>query len=275
MGRDITVCHPRLQRLASKLKSECINAGLSIGIGECFRSVAEQDALYAQGRTEPGSIVTNARGSSYSSQHQWGIAFDFYRDDGKGAYNESGNFFGRVGEIGKSLGLGWGGDWTSIVDKPHFYLPDWGSGTGILKERYGTFEKFRATWNDYDPSRIEALTPVSAASTGLRVTASSLVIRDMPAGKDTEKRYKRDAIIGSVTEKCFVDGDPWIHTPDGWVSAYYIEGWLLQDGRWWYVEPGYTWPAEVVKEINWKWYAFDCDGWMIEAKNIQPDGSIQ
>ena len=87
--RDITLCHPRLQALTAQLVDKCVGAGLPIKIGESFRSVAEQDALYAQGRTQPGSIVTNARGSSYSSQHQWGIAADFYRADGKGAYNES------------------------------------------------------------------------------------------------------------------------------------------------------------------------------------------
>ena len=104
--RDITLCHPRLQKLITQLTSECANAGLPIKIGESFRSVAEQDALYAQGRTQPGSIVTNARGSSYSSQHQWGIAADFYRADGKGAYNESGDYFKKVGELAKNLGLG-------------------------------------------------------------------------------------------------------------------------------------------------------------------------
>ena len=65
--RDITLCHPRLQALTAQLVDKCVGAGLPIKIGESFRSVAEQDALYAQGRTQPGSIVTNARGSSYSS----------------------------------------------------------------------------------------------------------------------------------------------------------------------------------------------------------------
>ena len=32
------------------------------------------------------------------------------------------------------------------MDKPHLYLPDWGSGTGILKQQYGTFENFKKTW---------------------------------------------------------------------------------------------------------------------------------
>lgn len=71
MSRDITMCHPQLQLLANKLVTECKKQGLIVKLGECFRSVAEQDALYAQGRTTKGSIVTNARGTSYSSMHQW------------------------------------------------------------------------------------------------------------------------------------------------------------------------------------------------------------
>lgn len=149
--RDITMCHPRLQELAARLIEECKRQGLIIKIGECWRTVQEQDALYAQGRTQPGAVVTNARGSSYSSQHQWGIAFDFYRGDGKGAYNEDGNFFGRVGAIGTRLGLAWGGDWHSIVDKPHLYLPDWGSTTAILRQQYGTPGKFMEVWKSSEP----------------------------------------------------------------------------------------------------------------------------
>lgn len=159
MGRDITKCHPELQKKAALLVEKCKAQGLTIKITECFRTVAEQDALYAQGRTKPGSIVTNAKGTSYSSHHQWGTAFDFCRNDGTGAYNESGQFFEKVGAIGKSLGLEWGGDWKSPVDKPHFQLPYWGSTTAKLKQTYGTPNKFRATWpgdsDTPDPKIIE------------------------------------------------------------------------------------------------------------------------
>ena len=144
--RDRTALHPDLQRKLARLESACKAAGLMIGIGECVRTVEEQDALYAQGRTKPGAIVTRAKGSSYSSMHQWGVAFDFYRADGAGAYNDADGFFAKVGKIGKGLGLMWGGDWVSIVDKPHFQLPDWGAGPAKLKAKYGTPEKFRAAW---------------------------------------------------------------------------------------------------------------------------------
>ena len=38
--RDITFCHPRLQHLAGQLIEECGRQGLSIKIGETFRTVA-------------------------------------------------------------------------------------------------------------------------------------------------------------------------------------------------------------------------------------------
>ena len=106
--RDITLCHPRLQTLAAELTKECEKQGLKIKIGETLRTTAEQDALYAQGRTKPGTIVTNAKGSSYSSYHQWGVAFDIYRADGHGAYYDKDGFFSKVGAIGVSSA--WNGE---------------------------------------------------------------------------------------------------------------------------------------------------------------------
>ena len=142
------MCHPELIDLGRKLISACRGQGLIIGIGECYRTVEKQNSLYEKGRSKPGKIVTNARGNSYSSHHQWGTAFDVYRNDGKGAYNDYDGFFSKVGKIGKSLGLEWGGEWESPVDKPHFQLPYWGSTTKKLKELYKTPDEFIKSWKE-------------------------------------------------------------------------------------------------------------------------------
>lgn len=142
--------HPDLVKKMKKLKKKCKKKGIFINYSEGFRTVDEQNELYAQGRTKPGHIVTNARGSSYSSQHQWGIAVDFYLNmdvDGDGdkkddAFNNSTELFNKVGRIAKGLGLSWGGDWVSIKDNPHLYLPDWGSTTVTLKKIYGNPDVF-------------------------------------------------------------------------------------------------------------------------------------
>lgn len=181
MARDIKQLHPRLQEKITELKALCKKEGLNIGIGECFRSVAEQDKLYAQGRTTPGSIVTNAKGSTYSSQHQWGIAFDFFKNV-KGHEYDDIAFFNKVGALAKSIGLAWGGDWKNPVDKPHLYLGDWGSTTTKLKNQYGTFEKFKATW---EVKKVETkkevykLTTLKKGSKGTDVTIFESIMKKM------------------------------------------------------------------------------------------------
>lgn len=145
-GVNVSDLHPRLKVLQQQLLVQCENVGLKIRITEGIRTVERQDELYAQGRTKPGNIVTNARGSDYSSHHQWGTAFDFCRNDGNGAYEDGDQFFKKVGAIGKSLGLEWGGDWKKPVDKPHFQLPNWGSTTAKLKQTYATPADFEKTW---------------------------------------------------------------------------------------------------------------------------------
>lgn len=208
--RDITLCHPRLQVLAAKLVEECNKQGLKIAIGETYRTVAEQDALYAQGRTKPGNKVTNAPGSTYSSYHQWGTAFDIYRIDGQGAYNEAGNFFGRVGAIGVSIGLEWGGNWKSPVDKPHFQLPDWGSSTSGIKKIYANPEEFKKTWSaapaEYTP--------------GWNHDKNGWYFAD------TKTTYYKS---------CWqvINGHKYYFNPDG----YALTGWHVIDGKDYYFEP--------------------------------------
>ncbi|RDU22751.1 M15 family metallopeptidase [Anaerosacchariphilus polymeriproducens] len=146
--RDITALHPEVQVIANKLVEKCREQGLIIKITDCVRTKEEQDALYAQGRTRAGSIITNV--TYPRSNHCWGIAFDFCRNDGTGAYNDTDGFFTKVGQIGKSLGLFWGGDWTSIKDKPHFQLETYGTWSS-LQAKYGTPSQYFASWGGSIP----------------------------------------------------------------------------------------------------------------------------
>lgn len=151
--KDVTQLHPRLQAKFKLLQKKCAQKGIKIKATECLRTAKEQDALYAKGRTAPGHKVTNAQGKDAKSMHQWGVAFDVAIDmdtdndgdvDIRDLYNVK--LMNVVGKIGQSIGLEWGGSWRSIVDKPHFQLPDWGSTPKKLKAMYGTPAKFIATW---------------------------------------------------------------------------------------------------------------------------------
>lgn len=126
--RGTEYLHPYMKNKAEQLVVKCKEKGLIIQITDTKRNKGEQDKLYAQGRTEAGNIVTNCKYPN--SYHNWGLAFDFCRADGKGAYNDTDNFFRKVGAVGRELGLVWGGDFKSIKDKPHFETHKY----GVLKE---------------------------------------------------------------------------------------------------------------------------------------------
>lgn len=150
--RGIDKLHPELQICVNKFLAECKKQGLNVLITETLRTLEEQESLYAQGRTRPGKIVTNARG--YQSPHAWGVAFDFCRNKKGWEYDNTDGFFDKVGEIAKTIfdgteyDLFWGGDFKSFVDKPHVemikYLPN--SSTKWLIDTYKTPEEFMKTW---------------------------------------------------------------------------------------------------------------------------------
>ena len=202
MSRNVTDLHPTLQAKVEELKALCRQNGIEIGISECLRTVAEQDALYAQGRTTSGRIVTNCKGSSYSSMHQWGVAFDFYLKmdvDGDGvisddAFNNSTGLFEKVGALGKKIGLEWGGDWT-IKDRPHLQLPDWGSTASKLKATYGTPDKFFATWGAGSTATV---TYVKNSPT---IYSHKYIIAILQSGinTDLERNIKIDGFQGPIT----------------------------------------------------------------------------
>lgn len=105
---------------------------MCVRIVQGLRTIQEQNDLYAQGRTKPGHVVTNAKGGS--SYHNYGLAIDFalLRDtDGNGTYNELSWDIRKdndkdgtadwleVVKVFEAAGWQWGGKFASIKDYPH------------------------------------------------------------------------------------------------------------------------------------------------------------
>lgn len=200
---DRTKLHPWLDYKLQRLLAECAKKGIYLIITEGFRTKEYQDKLYAKGRTAHGNIVTNAKGSTYSSQHMWGIAFDIAINDPKDIYNAS--MIVKVSRIAKSkkVGLSWGGDWTSIIDYPHFYLGKWGSTTTKLKQLYSTPDRFKKTWRK-----------ITTKEGGLKVYKHSTklggIIKEIPSGTKVKVMFEKswyakillqDGRVGYVSKK--------------------------------------------------------------------------
>ena len=112
--------------MAEQLLINASNNNTPIIITQTLRTIKEQNDLYAQGRTKPGRIVTNAKdGASY---HCYGLAFDVALIvEKKVIWNKNDNNHNKIddweeiGKLGEQLGLEWGGRWK-FKDIPHFQL---------------------------------------------------------------------------------------------------------------------------------------------------------
>lgn len=124
--KSIATLQPEVRPMARALVQRARASGITIKVISGLRSYAEQDALYAKGRSAPGPVVTNARAGH--SNHNFGIAFDIGVFEG-GRYVPDSPKYKAVGVLGVDLGLEWGGNWKTIVDQPHYQLrPTWALG---------------------------------------------------------------------------------------------------------------------------------------------------
>lgn len=136
---------PRTERCIASLQADAQQAarrslkairatGVDARIISGTRTYPEQSALYAQGRSKPGRIVTNAKAGS--SWHNFGLAWDIgiFKN---GAYvaNDDGPYRA-VAPAAKVPGIEWGGDWTTFKDYPHYQFGTNGQGVSSGRARF-------------------------------------------------------------------------------------------------------------------------------------------
>lgn len=117
--------------LAQNLLRLAADQGIQLKIVSAYRSPSQQQALL-----DSGKGVTNA--GALLSYHNHRLAFDVVPTEflSMPDWNASSPLWAKIGAIGKSVGLEWGGDWKK-KDLPHFQL------TGApIRELKSYFEKF-------------------------------------------------------------------------------------------------------------------------------------
>lgn len=124
--RRLEGVHPDLVRVAH---TAITLSKVDFAIVQGVRTQAEQDALYEQGRTKPGKIVTWTRNSNHIPKADgYGYAIDICPYvNGKLDWETVSNF-DKVAEAFKEAAaiegvrIVWGGDWKTTKDRPHFEL---------------------------------------------------------------------------------------------------------------------------------------------------------
>jgi peptidoglycan L-alanyl-D-glutamate endopeptidase CwlK len=114
--------HPELAARIRLVIAAMAAAGLQVEMVQGLRTIAEQDHLFAQGRSRPGIIVTNARGGQ--SNHNYGLAGDLCAyAHGAPNWLAPNSVWSMIGAEAEKVGLGWGGSWVKFIDRPHVELP--------------------------------------------------------------------------------------------------------------------------------------------------------
>lgn len=108
--------HPLIKDDLKKIVADIEAKGLHIRITQGLRTIAEQNDLYAQGRTKPGAIVTKAKGGL--SFHNYGLAIDFCLQHADGTITFS---------VNEDSNHDLKADWQNVVDIFLSY-PGWEHG---------------------------------------------------------------------------------------------------------------------------------------------------
>ncbi|WP_395138345.1 M15 family metallopeptidase [Armatimonas sp.] len=110
---------PHFRALLRTLKTYAASKGLEAKIISANRTWAEQDALFAKGRTTEGPKVTNARGGQSNHNYQIAVDIGLFKD---GKYLPESVHYKKMGPLGEALGLEWGGRWSDFPDTPHYQI---------------------------------------------------------------------------------------------------------------------------------------------------------
>ncbi len=143
-SRALSDLHPTVSSMAQLALNECRRKGLEVLVTCTYRSNLEQDELYAQGRTKPGPIVTNARGGQSAHNFTmggrpaalgldivplrlgkpvWGLKGNGMDDNPADDSTDDLEYWQRVRACFEAAGLKSGSRWT-IRDWPHMEHPD-------------------------------------------------------------------------------------------------------------------------------------------------------
>jgi peptidoglycan L-alanyl-D-glutamate endopeptidase CwlK len=162
--RDRNKLLPQVKNKLEELENLAEQVGLHFIVTQTLRSNDEQVAYYAQGRQpldevnrlrkiaklpsiseeENKHVITRAK-TVWDSFHAYGRAFDVavVSVDGKVDWSESIDWDSdgvsdwiELGKLGESIGLEWGGNFSSLRDLPHFQFRE-GKSIADLKREVG------------------------------------------------------------------------------------------------------------------------------------------
>ena len=118
-SRSLDDLIPPAKERVERFLSLCKDEGIDLLVTSTYRDHESQNALYEQGRTTAGKVVTNAKAGD--SWHNWRCAVDVVpMVNGKPNWDGLHPVWDQIGKLGEQAGLEWAGRWRTFKELAHF-----------------------------------------------------------------------------------------------------------------------------------------------------------
>jgi peptidoglycan L-alanyl-D-glutamate endopeptidase CwlK len=118
-SRSLDELTPPAKERVEQFLQLCKENDIDLFVTSTYRDHESQQALYEQGRTTAGKVVTNAKAGD--SWHNWRCAVDVVPlINGKPNWDGSDPVWTKIGELGEQAGLEWAGRWRTFKELAHF-----------------------------------------------------------------------------------------------------------------------------------------------------------
>jgi peptidoglycan L-alanyl-D-glutamate endopeptidase CwlK len=118
-SRSLDDLIPPARERVERFLSLCKDNDIDLLVTSTYRDNESQQALYEQGRTTAGKVVTNAKAGD--SWHNWRCAVDVVpMVNGKPNWDGLHPVWDQIGKLGEQAGLEWAGRWRTFKELAHF-----------------------------------------------------------------------------------------------------------------------------------------------------------
>ena len=109
------------------------------------------------------------------------------------------------------------------------------------------------------------ITTTSGSVRGIRVCGNKVSVCSEPGNANKIVGYLNDGDLLSCDYRAWTNGSCFYHYGDGWVDGKNLQGWVADNGRWWYLIGNGTlnYPKNQLYKVGIDTYYFDADGWMV------------
>ena len=110
-----------------------------------------------------------------------------------------------------------------------------------------------------------SISTTSPSVKGIRVCGNKVPVCSEPGNANKIVGYLNDGNLISCDYRAWTNGSCFYHYADGWVDGKNLQGWVADNGRWWYLIGNGTlnYPKKQLYKVGIDTYYFDEDGWMV------------